>query len=250
MPRRSPAAILTTAVLLLLAACATPAVDPADWRGADVVLLGEQHDDPSHQRLHAQAVRSLAANGKLAAVALEMAERGHGTAGLPPDAGEAQVRAALQWSDEAWPWSAYGPAVMAAVRAGVPVLGANLPRELMRAAMRDELLDAALDERGMAAQREAVREGHCGLMPEQQLAPMARVQVARDRSMAQTIIDAWVPGHTVLLLAGAGHVDPRLGVPRHLPPTMVVRPVPLPRDRGAPRTDHCAELREQLRRKP
>ncbi|TFZ02045.1 ChaN family lipoprotein [Ramlibacter humi] len=246
MPHWSPAAFLTTLVLLL-AGCAAP-LDPADWRGADAVLLGEQHDDPSHQRTHVEAVRRLAADGRLAALALEMADQGGSTAGLPRDASEAQVRAALHWVAEAWPWSAYGPAVMAAVRAGVPVLGANLPRASTRAAMNDTVLDAALDERSMAAQREAVREGHCGLMPEQQLAPMARVQVARDRAMARTIMDAWAPGRTVLLLAGAGHVDPQLGVPRHLPPAMAVRTIALPRDSAASAKDHCAGLREQLQR--
>ena len=42
-------------------------------------------------------------------------------------------------------------------------------------------------------------------------------QIARDRAMAQTLQQAARPGKTVVLLAGSGHVDPRLGVPRHLP---------------------------------
>jgi uncharacterized iron-regulated protein len=244
LPRR-PAILLTLAALL--AACAAAPIDPAAWRGADAVLLGERHDEPAHQRAHAHAVRQLAADRRLAAVALEMAEQGRTTAGLPRDADEARVRAALQWNEQAWPWSAYGPAVMAAVRAGVPVLGANLPRSSMRAAMSETMLDAALDERGLAAQREAIREGHCGLLPDTQLAPMARVQIARDRAMAETIIDAAAPGRTVLLLAGAGHVDAEIGVPRHLPVAMQVRVVTLPRDRG-PAKDYCAELRQQMRK--
>ena len=55
--------------------------------------------------------------------ALEMAEAGHSTAALPTDAAEAAVRAALSWDERLWPWQPYAGAVMAAVRAGVPVLG-------------------------------------------------------------------------------------------------------------------------------
>ena len=211
------------------------------------MLVGEQHDDPGHQQEHRDLVQSLAARGKLAAVAIEMAEQGTSTAGLPRDADDATVRASLRWDEAAWPWQAYAPALLAAVRAGVPVLGANLPREQLRAAMQDASLDAVLEPQALQAQREAIRIGHCDLLPPQQIGPMVRVQLARDRAMARTLAAAAVPGQTVLLLAGAGHVDPALGVPRHLPPALKARPVVLPRTAGASAKDHCAALREQWR---
>lgn len=228
-----------------LLACGTP---PEKLTQADVVLLGELHDDPSHQQRHRELVQSLAQDGRLAALALEMAERGTSTAGLPRAADESGVRAALQWNEQAWPWDAYAPAVMAAVRAGVPVLGANLPRAQMRAAMADASLDAVLEPQALAAQREAVRIGHCDLIPAHHLDPMVRVQVARDRAMAATVAAALVPGRTVVLVAGAAHVDPRLGVPRHLPAGIRVEPVVLPSSGKAPQRDHCEALRKQLQR--
>ncbi|KQT12430.1 ChaN family lipoprotein [Ramlibacter sp. Leaf400] len=239
------------AALATLAGCASPGPGVDELAGADIVLLGEQHDDAAHQRQHRDTVQSLAARGRLAAVALEMAEQGRSTAGLPRNADEGDVRAALHWNEEAWPWSAYGPAVMAAVAAGVPVLGANLPRDRMRQAMADASLDDTLDAAALAGQREAIRTGHCDLLPQQQLAPMARVQIARDRAMAQTLERAAVPGRAVLLLAGAGHVLPELGVPRHLPPALVVRPVVLPASgsKGAAAPDYCAQLRERMQRR-
>ena len=96
---------------------------------ADVLLVGEQHDAAAHQEIEQQIISSLATKGVLAAVALEMAEVGVSTARLKPSATDLQTRSALKWDDKAWPWKAYGSAVMTAVRAGVPVLGANLPRE-------------------------------------------------------------------------------------------------------------------------
>jgi uncharacterized iron-regulated protein len=237
--RFAPALLLAAA----LAACAATGPAP-ELSGVDVLLLGEQHDAEAHPGLHERWVSSLAHAGRLAAVALEMADRGTSTAGLPPQAGEDQVRQALRWDAQGWPWPRYRPAVMAAVRAGVPVLGANLPHAQQRAAMQDQALDRILPGPALKAQQQAVRLGHCELLPESQITPMTRVQIARDRSMAETIAAAVVPGKTVVLLAGAGHVEPDVGVPRHLPASLQVRSLELPReDTGK---DYCAELRSRM----
>ena len=184
---------------------------------ADVLLVGEQHDAPAHQQLQRQVVQWLADRGELAAVAMEMAERGHSTAGLPASASGAQVRQALAWDDAGWPWKTYGPVVMTAVRAGVPVLGANLPRAELRAATQDRTLDARLPSPMLTEQERRIREGHCNALPESQIRPMTRVQIARDRAMASMVAAARQPGRTVVLIAGNGHVQRSLGVPAHLP---------------------------------
>jgi uncharacterized iron-regulated protein len=193
----------------------------------DALLLGEQHDAPEHHAIEREAVEALAARGQLAALALEMAEDGRSTAHIASTATEAQVQAALDWSDKAWPWASYGPAVMAAVRAGVPVVGANLPRARMKNAMADVSLDVQLNGEAYTAQQDAVREGHCKLLPEPQIVPMTRIQVGRDRAMAQAIVKARQPGKTVLLVTGAGHATKVLGVPQHLPTDVSVRAVRL-----------------------
>jgi uncharacterized iron-regulated protein len=218
-------AAMAALLALVLAGCAAPARLPPGWPQslaallpADAILLGEQHDAAEHQALQAAAVQWLAVQGRLSALVLEMAEAGHGTAHLPAEAQEAAVRAALAWDERQWPWKPYSAAVMAAVRAGVPVLGGNLPRSAMRAAMLDEALDAALPPAARSAQLEAVREGHCDLLPETQLPGMVRIQIARDQSMARTLAAApRAAGQTALLIAGGGHVLRSRGVPAHLP---------------------------------
>lgn len=245
MPATSPILAALVASCLLLG-CGSAALRMEELAAADAVLLGEQHDDPAHQRQHREVVQALAVRGRLAAVALEMVEVGRNTGDLPRTADESAVRTALAWQDQAWPWALYGPPVMAAVREGIPVLGANLPRDQMRAAMADAALDGTLDPQALAAQREAIRLGHCDMLPARQIGPMVRVQLARDRAMARTVAGAALPGKTVVLLAGASHVDPALGVPRHLPPSLKVRPVRLPASGSAPVTDHCEALRRQL----
>ncbi len=206
-----------------LAGCAAlePAPLPARARQAlehtDILLLGEQHDAPEHQALARDTVQWLARRGDLAALVMEMAERGRSTAGLAPDASEGAVQSALRWSDAAWPWASYGPVAMAAVRAGVPVLGGNLPRKDLSATTANTALDARLPPDAWQRQQGAVREGHCGLLPEKMLPGMVRVQIARDISLAQTAAEAHRPGQVVLLVAGNGHVLRSLGVPLHLP---------------------------------
>ncbi len=263
-----------SAVALLTGCAAAPPATP-DLQGllpTPLLLLGEQHDAPEHQALQRATVQQLAQQGRLAAVVLEMVEQGRQTTGLPPEASEERVRDALDWrgatNSGAWAWGVYGPVVMAAVRAGVPVLGGNLPRAQMRPAMTDVALDASVPPDTLQRQREAIRDGHCGLLPETQIAPMTRIQLARDRAMAQTATGALRPGQTVLLIAGNGHVQRDLGVPRHLAPDQPHRVVlseareaaesgapgtGLTADRlwitpPRPATDHCAELKKQAGR--
>lgn len=253
--------------VLLLAGCGSVPPAPADLSGllpTPLLLLGEQHDATDHQRLQRQTLRQLVERGEAAALVLEMVERGQRTAGLPSDASEARVREALDWGAEhnagAWPWSVYGPLVMDAVRAGVPVLGGNLPRAQMRTAMAQTGLDATLPADAVERQRDNIREGHCGLLPASQIAPMTRIQIARDRALAQTAQEALQPGRTVLLVAGHQHVRRDIGVPAHLPgqALAVVTAQAGPSATEArsadrvwvtppvPPRDHCAELKKQM----
>ena len=267
-PPTRPARWLLPLLAAGLTACTTPAARTPDalidrLLPAQALLLGEQHDAAEHQALQKATVELLARRGQLAAVVMEMADQGRQTDGLPRDATEGRVREALGWTDETgWPWPTYGPVVMAAVRAGVPVAGGNLPRSAMRAVMQDADLDATLDPQALQQQKTGIREGHCGLLPEGQIGPMTRIQLARDRAMAATLQQRARPGMTVLLIAGNGHVRQDIGVPRHLPADFVHRVVVaragdagagLPADAvwptpALPPQDHCAELRKQFGR--
>ena len=142
------------------------------------------------------------------------------------------------------------------------------------------MLDSSLDRRlpgpALKAQQQLVRTGHCGLLPESRITPMVRIQLARDLSMANALEKALLPGKVVLLLAGSGHADRALGVPRHLRGGIRSRSVRLhaggaaadantDADTGAsagrpmgdafdsvwatpalPATDYCEQLKEQM----
>jgi len=248
---------------------------------ASVLLVGEQHDAAQHHRIQTDLVQWLTERGRLAALVLEMAEQGQSTAGLDRQASVDAVKTALGWTDAAWPWADYQGAIMAAVRAGVPVVGANLSRAGLRQAMSQPALEQLIPPPALLVQDERMRAGHCGMLPESQIRPMTRVQIARDQAMAQTLemslqaalatmpssdgptgsTDAAKVRPLVLLLAGHGHVDKAVGVPQHLRTThKVLRLQAGPAEGDAdqaselsadlvwttpplPPTDYCASLR-------
>lgn len=252
-------AAMPVAALLFAAAFAAFAAPSGT---ASVLIFGELHDQPDQQRQVAEEVRRLAAAGQLAAVVIEMAEAPNRTDGLARDATEADARTALGW--QGWEWEPYAAVVMNAVRAGVPVAGGNLPRGEQRSAMADAALDGRVPAEARERLAQAVRDGHCGLLPDAQVPGMVRVQIARDRSIAQVAADrsrAAAAGQTVLLLTGAQHASRDRGVPLHLAgidPQLPVRVV-LFTDRASelqaderrdasftPQADHCADLRRRL----
>lgn len=280
--RLAPRWSVLAALLAFLSACsAPPPASALRWQApgapefiaftnAPLLLLGEQHDAPEHHRIEADLVQWLSDQRRLRALVLEMADEGRNTIGLSALASETQVQEALGWAASGWPWADYRQAIMAAVRARVPVLGANLPRQALRDAMANTALDAKLDAPALALQDQRMVDGHCGLLPASQTRPMTRVQIARDLQMAQTMTAAHTlaQGDTagdavVLLLAGQGHVDKTAGVPVHLArlsplPTRVLRLQSGTNSDAAgiqadlvwhtpalPSTDHCARLRNR-----
>jgi uncharacterized iron-regulated protein len=236
------------AALLALAACGTLA-----RHSAQLLLLGEQHDAPSHPGLHASAVQALIAQRKLGVLVLEMAQTPARTNTQALDASEAQVQAALGWNTQAWPWENYRAAIMAAVRAGVPVVGGNLAQPQLRAAMQAPDYASLFTAQAWQGHLDAIRTGHCNMLPPTQLEPMARAQVARDLEMANTVLSeaktTLAQGKTAVLMAGAGHLDPLLGVPfqlQRLAPEMPVRIQLWPHeDTGQ---DYCAQFKQQMQK--
>lgn len=218
-----------------------PAQLLARCAAASICMLGEQHDHPDHHALQTWVIQALAARGQLAAVALEMVDAGWlvdgradaapantqppqvsltpsggGSAGRPWGQSEPSVRRALHWNDDGWPWSLYAGPVMAAVRAGIPVVGVNLPDAEMMRAYRDPKWDASVPEAVRRSVIDDVRDSHCGLLPAAQLPAMARIQFARDATMAAGCVALLQPGRTVVLLTGSFHADKTVGIALHL----------------------------------
>ncbi len=209
----------------LARAANTQALMPADellkrMRQAELVILGEQHDNPYHHALELWTVQQLASRGSLHAVVMEMldAEQQPALQALAqarPLPSESQVRERLGWQERKWPWQSYGPLIMTALRAGIPLYaGQPTQAELNAARQRRDL--PPLPAEAIAILSQALRDGHCGLLPEQRLPAMLWVQYRRDQQMAASLERLRTPGRQVLLITGNGHARRDSGVPLQL----------------------------------
>jgi uncharacterized iron-regulated protein len=210
--------------------------------GAEVVLLGETHDNVDHHVLQARMIQAIAAAGRRPAVAFEMLSTeqqpeldGALAAKAPtPDA----VAKAVGWDESGWPAfkTYYRPIFAAALEAGLPLVGANLPRKQVREVMKKgaEALPAPVRARidwvgapspdEAKALREEMQASHCGQLPETLLEPMLLGQRARDAQMAERLAEVGA-GRGAVLVAGSGHARTDRGVPVYLEPAVRGRTV-------------------------
>ena len=207
-------------------------VEPAELEDraarAEVLLLGESHDNPVHHRHQARLLKALAETGRRPTLVLEMVprkmqsriddwqERGGELAAL----GEA-----VQWEARGWPpLRIYAPVFRVASDFELPIRGGNLDRDQLRSLVRQPdgeippgLIDVHSRFQPTAEQRERlqadIREAHCGLLPDSMIEPMTRMQRLRDAALARTLEESDRP---VVLLAGSGHVRIDTGVPAYL----------------------------------
>ncbi len=208
----------------------TRAAVEARCAGAALVLLGETHDNPDHHRLQRELLEALVRAGRRPAVAMEQFDREH-QAALDRARSERPLDAAAvadggQFDRRSWRWPLYEPIVAAALRHGLPIVAANLSRadgarvvERGVAALGADTvarlgLDRPWPDARRAAVEAAVRDGHCGQLPEALVPRMAQAQRARDATLADRLVSR--PIADAVLIAGNGHVRRDFGVPTHL----------------------------------
>lgn len=203
-------------------------------RGAELLLLGETHDNPDHHVLQARLLRTVTAAGRAPAVAFEMLsveqQAAIDAARAGKRAGPDDLARAVSWDQSGWPaFRMYRPVFSAAFDAGLPIAGANLPRLAVRDVVRKGVaalpppVKARIDRQPplgpeeARALREEMQESHCGELPEKLLDPMVLGQRARDAQMAEAL-EAAAGARGAVLIAGAGHARTDRGVPAYLEP--------------------------------
>lgn len=197
----------------------------ASLPGADVVILGEVHDNPAHHTNQALAVAAIAP----AALVFEMLTEAQAGRVTPALRGDAQALAeALEWAGSGWPdFAMYHPIFMAAPQAGV--FGAAVPRAEARRVFEEPLadvfgpdaarygLDADLPEAEQSAREAGQMAAHCDALPEALLPGMVAAQRLRDAELARTTLAAYAAtGGPVVVITGTGHARRDHGVPAAL----------------------------------
>lgn len=204
-----------------LAVGTIPAQSATPYTNADIVIIGEVHDNPAHHRRQAELIREIRPN----AVAFEMlSPQQADIANRNPQRNE-RLGDALNWQESGWPaFSLYLP-VFEAV-GSVPVYGMALPREEVNRAVTEGAAsvfgeDAGLFglDRPLPAQQQRRREQHqlsvhCDMLPQDLLPGMVEAQRLRDAAFARTALTALRErGGPVIVVAGTGHARRDWGIP-------------------------------------
>ncbi|WP_371168426.1 ChaN family lipoprotein [Aliiroseovarius sp. 2305UL8-7] len=214
------------ALMLPLAAHATDAgpttADFALMRQADVVVLGETHDNPTHHHVQAEIIADLQPR----ALVVEM---------LTPDEASDLVADpagySAQWSENGWPdYAMYLPIFTAS---DALVYGAGVTREVARASYKDGVaahFEGDVQAFGLSDplptdqhdQRiELQFDAHCEAMPRVALGGMVEVQRLRDATLARVTLEALQKSAQnadgpVVVITGNGHARADWGVASYL----------------------------------
>jgi hypothetical protein len=218
-------------LLAWLIACAPPAL--AEWirpsaldrlPAADVVILGEVHDNPQHHANQARAVAALQPR----ALVFEMLSADE-AARTPADRSDAGALAlALGWDGSGWPdFALYHPIFLAAPKARI--FGGEVPRDQARLAVAQGAaavfgadgaaygLDRPLPAEEARAREDEQFAAHCGAMPRTMMPGMVEAQRLRDATLARAVLQAMeATGGPVAVITGTGHARRDRGIPAAL----------------------------------
>lgn len=191
-------------------------------RGADVIYLGESHDNPAHHAHQRAVLDALAARGAKPALAFEMLQADQQAAvdaALARPLDVAALDEALRWKARGWPsFAMYAPLFELAVRERWPVVALDLDPVTSRRIAREGLA-AAGDRAASLASRlppdraredaiaATIRDGHCGLLPEARVPMMVEAWHARNVAMARGIAAALQRARPVVVIVGRGHQE-------------------------------------------
>ena len=194
-------------------------------RGADLVVLGEIHDNPTHHETQAEIVAALQPAALVFEMIPQSAEEKVNALRATGGSKDA-LAAALDWRESGWPdFTLYWRILAAAPRAqvfGAEQPGAEVRRAVIEGAAGVFGPDAAnygLDEPLPPAEqrlREAEQmRAHCDALPAEMLAGMVEAQRFRDASLADAAIWArtMTGGWQVVVITGSGHADKLRGMP-------------------------------------
>jgi uncharacterized iron-regulated protein len=202
---------------------------------ADIVFIGEQHDDPATHRMELAILEGVARRRDSVVLALEMWERDVQPLLDRYLAGSATEAELLQ---DGRPWKNYAadyrPLVELARARSWPVVASNSPRPLASLVSRRGL--AALDTLAPGVRAQVAEAVSCpeddyfekfkavmGNLSSHQSAPMSPdsasslltriyyAQCIKDETMGESVARAWAPGRLVIHYNGAFHSDFKLG---------------------------------------
>lgn len=217
--------VFGAAFCVLVSGAQAGEIAPDDWSAfavADVVVLGEVHDNPWHHANQASAVDAL----KPKALIFEQITPEQ-AAKITPEirTDPAALATALEWEARGWPdFAMYYPIFAAAPEARI--VGGGVPRDEVRRAVGEGAaavfgngaeafrLDRTYTDDVQASLEALQQEAHCNALTPEMLPGMVEAQRLRDAALARAALDALRDtGGPVAVITGNGHAGKDWGVP-------------------------------------
>lgn len=195
-----------------------------DLPAADVVVLGEVHDNPAHHENQRAALAALQPK----AVVFEMLTPEQAALITPETRDDkAALEQALDWAQSGWPdFAMYHPLMVASA---AQIFGAALPPGEVRRAFGEGAatvfgdqapaygLDQPLPEDMQTEREELQFAAHCEAMPMDMMSGMVEAQRLRDAAFARAVVQAHAAiGGPVAVITGNGHARKDWGLPAAL----------------------------------
>ena len=197
---------------------------------ADILILGEAHDNRHHHSLRA---------GLLSAPAIVMeqlrADQESGVAAFNAFNAEPDRNATIEdlkskvgWAQGGWDKYPYDPLLSAIVATRATIYVGDPPRDVIRKAAKEGstalseaertrlALDVPLGPELDAASADEIEASHCGMLPKTAIPGMAFAQRYRDAHLADATLQAATRHGQAILLTGNNHARTDRGVPWYL----------------------------------
>lgn len=210
---------MSVALLATLFASYVHAEIPQEARDADIVILGEQHDNPDHHARQAAWVEELQPK----VLVFEMLTPSQLRNTAEPWETQEELDEILGWSRTDWPsFDMYFPIFAAAPQARWRAAGLtrfDLQRPLQQTLSEHHLaeifgLDQPVDPAEQTAREKLQADAHCGALPEDVLPMMVNAQRLRDVALADAALIALKhSGGPIVVITGNGHARTDWGVP-------------------------------------
>ena len=186
-------------------------------KSADIVLLGELHDNKFHHEARGRLIARFADHRTVVSEHLPAPNQVTFQSEIKTDL------IAAGFDAEGWDWPIHQSLYEQIKNKGLSLVGGNLPKEEARRMflqgvsslperMAQTYTQSRLDETAERKLDHDLVEGHCGKLPEKYLLRMRFAQRLTDLSLTHNVLDR----KPSLLIAGNGHVRRDYGVPQML----------------------------------
>jgi len=199
-------------------------------RTAEIVYLGELHDNPLHHAIQARVLEALTLAGARPAIAFEMIPETRQAVldgAIRSLTSPVEVDRQLGWAAQGWPdFMMYWPMMDLARRHGLPVVATDLDPAVTRRISRDGIgaagedparLRSALPDDPARDEEIArrIRTAHCDRITEGRTLRMVEAWYARNVVIARRLVEALKVAPQVVVIIGRGHQSPG-GVPEQV----------------------------------